>query len=147
MELCNIRVGNFVPTSGEKAYVTIRTLRLLPLLLLCPSLAQAGAWINEIHYDNAGTDVGERIEVARRLLEETGVGVAPGDAFGPEGADLIRICLAVAPKTAAEAALRVASAWQHRNRCQPRRSRIRLAATMSRFAAASRCLPRPAVTR
>ncbi|WP_034213668.1 endonuclease [Arenimonas metalli] len=42
----------------------IRTLRLLPLLLLCPSLAQAGAWINEIHYDNAGTDTGERIEVA-----------------------------------------------------------------------------------
>ncbi|WP_290886763.1 endonuclease [Arenimonas sp.] len=44
--------------------MTIRTLRLLPLLLLCPSLAQAGAWINEIHYDNAGTDVGERIEIA-----------------------------------------------------------------------------------
>lgn len=44
--------------------MTIRTLRLVPLLLLCPSLAQAGAWINEIHYNNAGTDVGERIEIA-----------------------------------------------------------------------------------
>ena len=44
--------------------MTIRTLRLLPLLLLCPSLAHAAAWINEIHYDNAGTDVGERIEIA-----------------------------------------------------------------------------------
>ena len=44
--------------------MTIRTLRLVPLLLLCPSLAQAGAWINEIHYDNAGTDVGERVEIA-----------------------------------------------------------------------------------
>lgn len=37
---------------------------LLPALLLCPGLATAGVWINEIHYDNAGTDTGERIEVA-----------------------------------------------------------------------------------
>lgn len=37
---------------------------LLSALLLCPALAHAGVWINEIHYDNAGTDVGERIEVA-----------------------------------------------------------------------------------
>lgn len=37
---------------------------LLPALLLCPAFANAGVWINEIHYDNAGTDVGERIEVA-----------------------------------------------------------------------------------
>jgi endonuclease I len=34
------------------------------LLMFCPSLATAGVWINEIHYDNAGTDSGERIEVA-----------------------------------------------------------------------------------
>lgn len=44
--------------------MTIRILRLVPLLLLCPSLAHADAWINEIHYDNAGTDVDERIEIA-----------------------------------------------------------------------------------
>lgn len=44
--------------------MTIRILRLLSLLLLCPSPAQADAWINEFHYDNAGSDVGERIEVA-----------------------------------------------------------------------------------
>ena len=37
---------------------------LVPALLLCPGLATAGVWINEIHYDNAGTDTGERIEVA-----------------------------------------------------------------------------------
>lgn len=37
---------------------------LLSALLLCPALAHAGVWINEIHYDNAGTDAGERIEVA-----------------------------------------------------------------------------------
>jgi beta-glucanase (GH16 family) len=37
---------------------------LVPALLLCPGLASAGVWINEIHYDNAGTDTGERIEVA-----------------------------------------------------------------------------------
>ena len=51
--------------------------------------------------------ISDGMTFARRLLEETGVGVAPGDAFGPEGADLIRICLAVAPKTAAEAARRI----------------------------------------
>ena len=44
--------------------MTIRILRLLPLLLLCPSLVQANAWINEFHYDNVGADVGERIEIA-----------------------------------------------------------------------------------
>ncbi len=44
--------------------MSIRIARLLPLLVLCPSLAQAEVWINEIHYDNTGTDVGERIEVA-----------------------------------------------------------------------------------
>ena len=53
--------------------------------------------------------ISDGMTFARRLLEETGVGVAPGDAFGPEGADLIRICLAVAPKTAAEAARRIAA--------------------------------------
>lgn len=37
---------------------------LLSALLLCPAFAQAGVWINEIHYDNAGTDVGEFVEVA-----------------------------------------------------------------------------------
>ena len=37
---------------------------LVPALLLCPGLAGAGVWINEIHYDNAGTDTNERIEVA-----------------------------------------------------------------------------------
>ena len=37
---------------------------LVPALLLCPAFANAGVWINEIHYDNDGTDVGEFIEVA-----------------------------------------------------------------------------------
>ncbi|KFL36020.1 hypothetical protein N788_05605 [Arenimonas donghaensis DSM 18148 = HO3-R19] len=41
-----------------------RKIGLLPALLLCPAFAQAGVWINEIHYDNDGTDTGERIEVA-----------------------------------------------------------------------------------
>lgn len=44
--------------------MTIRKIGLLSALLLCPALAHAGVWINEIHYDNAGTDTGERIEVA-----------------------------------------------------------------------------------
>lgn len=37
---------------------------LLPALLLCPAFANAAVWINEIHYDNAGTDSSERVEVA-----------------------------------------------------------------------------------
>lgn len=44
--------------------MNLRKSGLVSALLLCPALAHAGAWINEIHYDNAGTDVGERIEVA-----------------------------------------------------------------------------------
>lgn len=37
---------------------------LLSALLLCPAFAHAGVWINELHYDNNGTDVGEAIEIA-----------------------------------------------------------------------------------
>ncbi|MBC8310929.1 MAG: hypothetical protein H8E72_01360 [Candidatus Marinimicrobia bacterium] len=37
---------------------------LLPLLLLLSSLFSQDMWINEIHYDNYGTDEGEFIEIA-----------------------------------------------------------------------------------
>jgi aspartate/methionine/tyrosine aminotransferase len=52
---------------------------------------------------------GSGMTIARRLLKEAGVGVAPGDAFGAGGEDCIRICFAVAPETAAEAARRIAA--------------------------------------
>jgi aspartate/methionine/tyrosine aminotransferase len=36
--------------------------------------------------------------LARRLLAEAGLGLAPGSAFGPEGAGWLRWCFAAAPE-------------------------------------------------
>ncbi len=36
----------------------------LPLVMAAPAAAQTSVFINEIHYDNTGTDAGESIEVA-----------------------------------------------------------------------------------
>lgn len=44
--------------------MNIRKTGLLSALLLCPAFAHADVWINELHYDNDGTDTGEAIEVA-----------------------------------------------------------------------------------
>jgi len=38
---------------------------LLPGIALHPARAAVGVWINEIHYDNASTDVGEFVEIAK----------------------------------------------------------------------------------
>jgi aspartate/methionine/tyrosine aminotransferase len=45
-----------------------------------------------------------------RLIDEAGVGVAPGSAFGPSGEGYVRICFARAPEEIAEATRRLA-AW------------------------------------
>ncbi|WP_110685357.1 pyridoxal phosphate-dependent aminotransferase [Salinicola aestuarinus] len=50
---------------------------------------------------------GSSLEVAKRILREAKVGVAPGSAFGPEGDDYLRICFAVAPTLAEEALTRL----------------------------------------
>lgn len=42
--------------------------------------------------------------VARDILNKTGVGVAPGSAFGPGGEAYLRVCFAVAPELISEAA-------------------------------------------
>jgi aspartate/methionine/tyrosine aminotransferase len=36
--------------------------------------------------------------LARRLLEEVGLGLAPGSAFGPEGRGWLRWCFAARPE-------------------------------------------------
>ncbi|WP_110601203.1 pyridoxal phosphate-dependent aminotransferase [Salinicola lusitanus] len=43
------------------------------------------------------------LEMAKRILREAKVGVAPGSAFGPEGEDYLRICFAIDPELAKEA--------------------------------------------
>ncbi len=48
--------------------------------------------------------------LARRLVDEAGVGVAPGTAFGPGGESFLRLCFARNPASVAEAAQRL-SAW------------------------------------
>lgn len=46
-------------------------------------------------------------EMARRILQEAGVGVAPGSAFGPGGEQFLRVCFAVDPALIAEGASRL----------------------------------------
>jgi aspartate/methionine/tyrosine aminotransferase len=43
-----------------------------------------------------------------RLIDEAGIGVAPGGAFGPGGEGYLRICFARAPDEMAEATRRFA---------------------------------------
>jgi aspartate/methionine/tyrosine aminotransferase len=55
-------------------------------------------------------------EVARRLLVEERVAVAPGETFGPAGAGLVRLSLAGAPDTLTEAVTRIARAVERAGR-------------------------------
>jgi aspartate/methionine/tyrosine aminotransferase len=45
--------------------------------------------------------------LAKRLVDEAGVGVAPGNAFGPGGEDHLRLCFACSPERTTEAAIRL----------------------------------------
>ncbi|GHB15716.1 pyridoxal phosphate-dependent aminotransferase [Salinicola rhizosphaerae] len=46
---------------------------------------------------------GSSLDMAKRILREAKVGVAPGSAFGPEGDAYLRICFAIAPELASQA--------------------------------------------
>jgi aspartate/methionine/tyrosine aminotransferase len=46
--------------------------------------------------------------LALRLIDEAGVGAAPGGAFGPGGEGWLRLCFARDPETIAEATRRLA---------------------------------------
>ncbi|WP_110649486.1 pyridoxal phosphate-dependent aminotransferase [Salinicola peritrichatus] len=50
---------------------------------------------------------GSSLDMAKRILREAKVGVAPGSAFGPEGEDYLRICFAIDPELAREALARL----------------------------------------
>jgi aspartate/methionine/tyrosine aminotransferase len=51
----------------------------------------------------------DSIALARRLVRETGVGLAPGIAFGPAGEGRLRLCFAARPTRVAEALDRLLS--------------------------------------
>lgn len=51
--------------------------------------------------------VGDSRELARRLVDEAGIGVAPGSAFGEAGHGFIRLCFARDPDSMAEVARRL----------------------------------------
>ncbi len=52
----------------------------------------------------------DSLSYAKRLLEETGVGLAPGAAFGPGGEGHMRLCFASSPERLSEALDRLAPA-------------------------------------
>jgi aspartate/methionine/tyrosine aminotransferase len=45
----------------------------------------------------------ESVSFAHELIEKTGVGLAPGLAFGPEGEGWMRLCFAAEPDTLSQA--------------------------------------------
>jgi aspartate/methionine/tyrosine aminotransferase len=51
----------------------------------------------------------DSVALADRLLRDTGVGLAPGAAFGPTGEGYLRMCLAAPETTLVEAVDRVAA--------------------------------------
>ncbi len=57
--------------------------------------------------------VSDSRELAMRLVDEAGVGVAPGSAFGTVGEGFVRLCYARRTEDVAEVARRIA-AWLHR---------------------------------
>jgi len=52
----------------------------------------------------------DSLATAKRLLTETGVGIAPGSAFGPEGEGFLRLCFATSPDRLSAALDRLAPA-------------------------------------
>jgi len=56
---------------------------------------------------------GDTRRLAFRLIDEAGVGAAPGYAFGPGGEGRLRLCFARAPSIVEEATRRLA-AWLSR---------------------------------
>ncbi len=53
----------------------------------------------------------DSLETAKRVLEQTGVGLAPGSAFGPEGEGWLRLCFATSPQRLSDALDRLAPAF------------------------------------
>ena len=51
----------------------------------------------------------DTLALAKRLVEEAGLGLAPGAAFGPEGDGWLRWCHAVAPEKLREGVSRLRS--------------------------------------
>ncbi|MBV8537256.1 MAG: aspartate aminotransferase, partial [Alphaproteobacteria bacterium] len=52
----------------------------------------------------------DSLATAKRLLAETGVGIAPGSAFGPEGEGYLRLCFATSPDRLSQALDRLSPA-------------------------------------
>ncbi|MGC1305081.1 MAG: pyridoxal phosphate-dependent aminotransferase, partial [Caulobacteraceae bacterium] len=55
------------------------------------------------------------VALAKRLIAEAGLGLAPGAAFGPHGEGWLRWCFAAAPDALDEGLQRLAN-WLGRNR-------------------------------
>jgi len=47
--------------------------------------------------------VDDSLALARRILDQTGVGLAPGAAFGQSGEGYLRLCFAATPDTLSDA--------------------------------------------
>ncbi len=53
----------------------------------------------------------DSLETAKQVLERTGIGLAPGIAFGPEGEGWLRLCFATSPQRLSDALDRLAPAF------------------------------------
>lgn len=72
-----------------------------------PYVRPAGAFYQMVNVSGSGMTADR---FARRLVTEHGVAVVPGEAFGPRGADYVRVSLASAPDLLAEGVTRMITA-------------------------------------
>ena len=109
--------------------------------IVCDGLAATGrvrfAWPDATFYLFCAVDgEADSRALALRLVDEAGVGVAPGAAFGPGGEGYLRLCFGRAPDEIAEATRRLAR-WLRAPSVRPPRRAGGPAPSLSRSAAAA----------
>lgn len=93
-------VAGLVDRCGQAADLVYRRLAALPGVALA---RPAGAFYSFFRIEG----MTDSLAFAERLLDETGVGLAPGSAFGPGGEGHLRLCFASSPDRLSEALDRI----------------------------------------
>jgi aspartate aminotransferase len=96
-------VKEIVAAYGWARDVVIQRLGAMPRV----SLARPDAAFYAFFRVDGMTD---SLATAKRILHDTGVGLAPGSAFGPEGEGFLRLCFATTPDRLSDALDRLAPA-------------------------------------
>lgn len=100
-------IRTMVGRCAESRDIMIDGLRRIPGVTVMPP---DGAFYLMARIEDPAHPGETSLDLAYRLLQDAKVGVAPGTAFGPDGAGMVRICFAVSPDLAREAVARLTAA-------------------------------------